>query len=672
MLFLLVISSLEGQVPFVKARDFIPLDDWTFKKGIIYQAEKPDFDALKWEQVNVPHTYSMDAITDVGYYRGNAWYRTNVTLPESMKGERIYIRFEGVGQEAEVFVNGKRIGEHSGGYSAFCFEITNKISYDTENLIAVNVTNEPDFKRIPVDDKLFNHYGGIYRPVQIFSTPAVNIDPAYHASSGVFIEAKEVNIDLARLEIRTHLSAPIQPDKEVTLMYTIKEASGKVVWNENVTMTIIREDVITQAVDLVKPKLWEGLKNPHLYTLEVQVFVGDQEDKVIQTFGIKTYTVHPAKGSFLNGKPYQVNGVALHQEWEECGPALSHFQIEKDMELIEEIGASAIRLSHYQHADLRYQLADQLGILVWSEIPFVHDYSGREGANARQQLTELILQNYNHPSVFVWGLWNEVRAYSSPAEPCVVLTKDLNELAHKLDPKRLTASASDRGLISNMGNITDLQAWNKYFGWYYGEYEDMVTWLDDSRQQYPDIALGLSEYGIGGNIYQQDISRLEKPSGNYFPETEQTKYHELTWKIIQERPYLWCSFVWNMFDFSVAGWNRGGIPNLNHKGLVTYDRSVKKDAFYLYKANWSNEPMVHITEKRNDQRMTDVIDVKVYTNQSKVVLYVNGKKTATKTLSSENNVIIFTGVKLVSGENKLEVKAGRQLSDTTTLRYDHE
>ena len=316
----------------------------------------------------------------------------------------------------------------------------------------------------------------------------------------------------------------------------------------------------------------------------------------------------------------------MHQEWKQVGPALTKEQHITDMDLVDEIGATVLRLAHYQHSDIVYELSDKKGILTWAEIPFVHDYSGREGENAKQQLTELILQNYNHPSIFVWGLWNEVRALNSPDEPCVLLTKELNELAHKLDKTRITTSASDRGMVSNMGNITDLQAWNKYFGWYYGNYKDMGTWLDASHQAYPKRPLAISEYGVGGNIYHQDASKLEKPVGNYFPEMEQSNYHELTWKILKDRPYVWGTFVWNMFDFSVAGWNRGGIPSLNHKGLVTFDRAVKKDAFYFYKANWSEEPVLYIAERRNKERQTNLISVKVYTNLDEVALYVNSKK----------------------------------------------
>lgn len=655
LLILSVTTLCRAQLPYVKAREHINLTNWTFIKGIFNSAQKTSFDIQNCKEVRVPHTYSMDAINEVGYYRGQAWYRTEVQIPESMKGKRIFIRFEGVGQEAKVYVNEKKVGSHVGGYSAFCYEITDALKVDAKNLIAVNVTNEPNFKRIPVDDKLFNHYGGIFRPVQIFSTPRCNITPTFYASSGVFVELKNSTSDEANVEVRTHISNTSDA-KSAKLKYKIFDAEKKLVLDTEKQIDQLNNNAtIAESFKIEKPVLWNGRKNPYLYTIEVELLCGESSDKVQQTFGLRTYKVDADKGFFLNGEPYRIYGVATHQEWKNCGPALLPKNHRRDLELIDEIGATGVRFSHYQHSDIKYQLADSIGLLIWSEIPFVHSYSGREGGCAKQLLTELIYQNYNHPSIFVWGLWNEVRAWKGKDEPCVVLTKELNKLAHKLDATRLTTSASDRGMVSNMGNISDLQSWNKYFGWYYGEYEDMAKWLDDSHKNYPDIELGISEYGVGGNIYQQDVTKLEKPSGNYFPEPVQSVYHEVTWKIIKDRPFLWSTFVWNMFDFSVAGWNRGGISNLNHKGLVSYDRKVKKDAFYFYKANWSDKPVLHIAEMRNNKRTDARTQVKVYTNLPKVTLTLNGKKVGTQKQSGDLNIIVFESINLIPGNNTIEV-----------------
>lgn len=651
------ITSVCAQIPFVKERKHLPVTDWKFTKGVIYNAQAVNFNDENWEAIQVPHTYSMDAINEVGYYRGTAWYRNKITVPASMKGERVFIRFEGVGQEATIYVNGKKIGQHIGGYSAFCFEITKAVKLGEPNIIVAKVSNAPNFQRIPVDDALFNHYGGIYRPVQIFSTPKCNITPVYFASSGVFIELKALKDNMAELEVRTHISN-ISEEKKANLNIKIFDANETIVAKKSVSIQGLSGDsTVVKHFEIKNPILWNARKNPHLYTVKTELVCGNASDKVAQSFGIKTFEVAPEKGSILNGQPYRIYGVAMHQEWKQAGPALSAEHHQKDLALIDEIGATGLRLSHYQHSDITYQLADKIGLMVWTEIPFVHNYSGREGGNATQQLKELIYQNYNHPSIYAWGLWNEVRAWKSKDEPCVKLTEKLNKLAHQLDKTRLTVSASDRGMESNMGNISDLQAWNKYYGWYYGEYADMGKWLDKARKDYPNIELGISEYGIGGNIYQQDVAKLEKPNGNYFPEPEQTKYHEITWRAIKNRPFVWSSYIWNMFDFSVAGWNRGGIKNLNHKGLVTYDRKTKKDAFYFYKANWSELPVLHIAETRNHQRTEVNTSVKVFTNLDKVTLKINGKVIKKQKLESDMHTIVFENIELQKGKNIIEVLA---------------
>ncbi len=661
-LFTLVISILQAQVPLLEDREQVEISDWTFKKGVIYNAQAVAFDNSDWETVTVPHTYSMDAIEEVGYYRGNAWYRAQFNYGKA-PGQRTYIRFEGVGQEAKVYVNGQFVGSHIGGYSAFCFEITDALAEDGNNILAVEVNNTPSYKRIPVNDVLFNHYGGIYRNVSIFNTPSVNIDPTYHATSGVFVKLDSLG-KTAKIDVNTHFSSTVKA-LEADVVYTLKDQKGKVILTQNSEVTFQDEkQTVQEQLEILKPILWNGKKNPYLYTLEVKVKSGRTTDVVNQEFGLRTYEVDAERGFVLNGKSYRSYGVAMHQEWEQTGPVLTKEQHEQDIAMIEELGATALRLSHYQHSDYTYELADKNGLLVWAEIPFVHDYSGREQENAKQQLTELILQNYNHPSIVFWGLWNEVRAYDSPEESCVALTKDLNELAHQLDPDRVTVSASDRGDESNMGNLSDLQAWNKYYGWYYGEYEDMGTWLDQYHQKYPNRPVGISEYGVGGNINQHDVSKLEKPVGNYFPEQEQNTYHEISWKIIQDRLFVFSSYIWNMFDFSVAGWNRGGIKNLNHKGLVTFDRQTKKDAFYFYKANWNKyEATLYIVERRFKERTEKTTPVKIYTNQKRVTLYVNGKKIGVYKNQSDINIITVDNIKLQQGENTIKVVSGKLVDE---------
>lgn len=667
----LILNPCIAQADFLSNRTTMPIEDWTFRKGKINYAEKLSFSDKEWEHVKIPHTFSADAIDSIGYYKGETWYRTFKEIPNTLINERVFIRFEGVGHEAEVFVNEKHVAKHIGGYSAFCYEITHLVKFGEKNLIAVNVSNEPNFKRIPVNEKLFNHYGGIYRLVQLFTTPKSNISPTFYASSGLFFEVKELSKNEAKVEIRSHISNTSNL-KIGSIEFTIKNLLGKIVAfkNEKIQFTDVNQ-MISTSMTIKNPILWNGRQNPYLYTLEAKLITENTTDQIIQKVGFRTYSFDANNGFVLNNRPYRLYGVNMHQEWKQVGPALRKENHFKDMELVDEIGATTLRLAHYQHSDIVYGLADQKGILTWAEIPFVHDYSGRENENAKQQLMELIYQNYNHPSIIVWGLWNEVRAYKSPDESCVLLTKELNDLAHKLDQSRQTVSASDEGMISNMGNITDLQAWNKYFGWYYGNYKDLASWLDTSHKDFPKRPLAISEYGVEANIYHQDATKLEKPVGNYFPEMEQSKYHELTWKIIKDRPYLWGTFVWTMFDMSVNVWNRGGVPHMNQKGLITFDRDVKKDAFYFYKANWSEKPVLYITERRNVIRKNNNIVIKIYTNQKEVNLFINGTKVASQKLLSDIGVMTFDNVLLIEGKNSIEVVSkDKKQKDTIQLIYN--
>lgn len=651
---LLNVNHLSSQVPHIQTRNHLTLSDWTFKKGIYNGAEKSEYNAADWATIKVPHTYSMDAINGLGYYRGQAWYRTMITVPESMKGERLFLRFEGVGHEVEIFINGKKTGKHVGGYSAFCFDVTDALN-EQNNLIALKVSNKPNFRRIPVNDELFNQYGGVYRPVHLFSTPQAHIDPNYYASPGVFVETKKLTAQLAELEVRVHINNT-SANSEAEISYTILDEKGNKVWSKKQELELENKLTVAEQVSIENPRRWNGRKDPHLYTLQVLLKTKTSTDTVTQKFGIRNFAVDPNQGFMLNENNYPLYGVAMHEEWQQVGPALTKEHHQTDLALIDEIGATALRLSHYQHSDISYVLSDEIGLVLWSEIPYVHNWSGREGGNAKQQLNELILQNYNHPSICFWGLWNEVRSWAGKETPAVKLTEGLQKLAKELDPTRLTTSASDKKMDSPMSRISDLQSFNKYYGWYGGAADYLGTWLDETHKAFPDDPLCVSEYGAGGNLLHQDIKKLEKPKGAYFAEQFQTEYHETSWKLLKDRPFVWGSFVWNMFDFSVAGWNRGGTPNLNHKGLITYDRKTKKDAFYFYKANWSADPVLYLAERRHTHRTQREATIKVFTNLPKVTLYVNEKKIATKSLTSDLATIKFSEVILKEGKNKIEVR----------------
>ncbi|GJM64420.1 glycoside hydrolase family 2 protein [Persicobacter diffluens] len=650
------LSAKADSPPFLQNRKQVNLKTWQFKKGDVYGGHWTNLSTNSWEGIEVPHTFNMDAIDGIGYYQGVVWYRKNITNADFVPGERIFIRFEGVGQEAQLYLNGQEVGRHSGSYGAFSFELTNLWQFDGENILSLKVDNSLSFSTIPTSNFLFNAYGGVYRPVALFSTPKDCVSPLYFGASGVFVEAKQVSQKAAQLEIRSHLLLS-DHQNPLTLSIKILDPKGQVVAAKNQQIQASAgEKMQAMNFEIAQPELWHGKQNPALYKAEVELISGNSRDRVLQPFGIRHIEVDANKGLLLNGEPYRVNGVCRHQEWEQNANALTNAQHETDVELINEMGATGLRLAHYQQADYVYQLADESGLIVWAEIPFVHTWTGREHDNAQQQLKELILQNYNHPSICFWGLWNEVRANGDPNAPCVELTQALNALAHSLDPSRPTTSASDREVTAPMSRITDLQGWNKYYGWYYTEYEELGQWLEETHRQYPDLKISVSEYGAGGNIAQQDLTKLEKPVGRYFPEQEQTICHELSWAAIRDKDYVWGSFVWNMFDFGVNDWYRGGKDHRNHKGLVTFDRKEKKDAFYFYKANWSTEPVLHLVEKRNNWRSDAITTIKVYSNFSeKVTLYLNGKAFA-KGSPDDLQRLEWKNVPLQEGENHILVK----------------
>lgn len=641
----------DGQ-SFLQDRDPVLLDGpWMFYQGLLNPPPIGELDEYGWQKVAVPHSYNaVDAQTSRNYYKGPAWYRYELEVPDNYKGKRIFLRFEGVNSVARVFVNGHHAGNHKGGYSAFVLEITDFAVPGGKNLLVVKVNNELVKDVIPTNDKLFNVYGGIYRPVTLFATSEDCIDPLYSASPGMFIRQKSVTPEHAALEITTRVSKTSSAG--LSLKYSIVNAHGDLVATKKVPVDEAID--VNTGLDIEHPVLWNGKKNPYLYQAKAELMKGEEVlDVVTQPLGIRSFKVDPGKGFFLNDAPYKVRGVNRHQEWQGLGNALEFKHHKADMQLIDEMGASAVRLCHYQQADDVYSLADTMGMIVWAEIPYVASWTGFEQENAKQQLRELILQNYNHPSVIFWGLWNEVRT-GKVTDPPVLLVRELNEIAQELDPDRYTVSASDKEYTTVMNWESELQAWNKYFGWYYGEPEDLKPWLDGAHKELPDSGLGISEYGIGGNIFQQDSSKLEKPVGRYFPEPVQAEYHETTWQQLDQSEYLWGTFIWCMYDFSVAGWNRGGIPYLNHKGMITADRTTKKDVFYFYKANWSEQPVVHIAGKRRNSQPSTDYQLKVYTNQSMLEVYVNGQKEFT-VRPSEYGIVRIDDVKLNRGQNFISV-----------------
>ncbi len=645
--------------------------DWQFMKT---EFEKDfDSDEHEWNDVSIPHTWNdKDAQTGEGFYRGTAWYRKSFNIEKDLDGKRVYLRFEGVGNFADLYVNGTFIGTHKGSYAAFCFEITHAVRFGDKNQVYVRANNEARPDMIPPNQFLFTIFGGIYRPVSLIITDKLNITPTDYAGPGIYIRQEKVDRKSAAIHVKTKMENKYGIDKKVVVRTTITDRSGKKVAGNksDVTVPPLGLTEVNQDLMVKKPRLWHGRKDPYLYTVVTEVVLdGKAIDRVEQPLGIRYFHIDKDNGFYLNGEPYRLYGVCRHQEWEDYGNALSNEQHKTDFELIHEIGARSVRLAHYQQAEYVYSLCDSLGLVVWAEIPFVNDWMGEESENVKQQLIELIRQNYNHPSIVIWGLHNEIHNDKDNLYP-TYLTRTLNNMAKSEDPDRYTVSVSNIWwlLYDPIHYNADLQGFNQYTGWYGGKPPEIEKWINNFRKKFPDTPVCISEYGAGGNVDHQreDLTNPPDPGGKFFPETYQTYYHEVKWAVFKKYDFLWATYLWNMFDFTCPLWERGGTKGRNHKGLITYDRKLKKDAFFWYKANWSDEPLLYITGRRFDKRNSEKTKVTVYCNVGIPVLEVNGQVIEGRTQGGTDVHFIWENVTLKKGENKIKahvIHDGKRLED---------
>lgn len=647
------------------ARQVININsDWQFKKD----ANRRDaaLTDLKWKNVAIPHTWNdQDIQAGKGFYAGDASYQKELFAAADWKGKRIFIRFEGVGSVARLYVNDRYIGEHKGSYSAFVFDISYALKYGEKNKIEVKVNNEEREDVIPINNRLFPIYGGIYRPVALIITNSVNIAVTDLASPGVYITQQDVSAKSAALKVKVKLENKSEAAAaKLTLSTSIYDAAGKMVKQaaEKIMVSRQGEQLFNQQLTLSDPHLWNGIKDPYLYKLVVRLV--DENgiiDEVTQPLGLRKFEMKPGKGFYLNDQPYRLLGVCRHQDKQDEGNALSNAQHAADLEDIKEMGTTSIRFAHYQQSEYLYSKCDSMGFVIWAEIPFVNAVSTKEAGNAQSQLRELIRQNYNHPSIYVWGLHNEVYG-KTPDDYTAVLTRDLDDISKTEDPDRYTVSVSGYGEMDRPTNLNaDIQGMNRYYGWYEGKIGDLEQWVSGLEQKFPDYRMVLSEYGTEANISQQEeVSReTGNPSGQIWPEAYQQKFHEIQWGIIDKHPYIAASYVWNMFDFAVPPANGGNVPARNMKGLVTFDRKVKKDAFYWYKANWNPEPMVYITGRRFIKRTNPKTTVTVYSNTGIPTLMVNGKKITGVKKGTTSVHYIFENVRLQKGKNKVEAIASK-------------
>lgn len=641
----------------LSGRDTINLNsNWNF--AFAYEVKKN-----VWDRVELPHTWNnVDAHYKLDYYRGQATYMKEQFFPKDWEGKRLFLRFNGVNEVADVFINERWIGEHRGGYTAFVFDISEEINYGEINTIRVRVSNALHLDVMPlVGDFIF--YGGIYRDVNLIVTEKACISPLQYASSGVYLTQTGVSKKEAKVGAKIFINQKSKQANQYSVLIEVKDKNRLITSaSQEFSLEGDSEIGIHLPLEINTPRLWNGVKDPFMY--QVYVSLKDQQGKVIdrvqQPLGLRYFHVDRDKGFFLNGTHLQLKGVCRHQDWSEYGNALHPKHHEQDVSMMKEIGANAVRLSHYPQDQLMYDLLDKEGLIVWSEIPFVGPGGYRDKgfvnkptflANGKQQLTEMIHQQYNHPSIAFWGIFNELNMIGDNPQAYL---EELNDLLYDLDSTRLTVSASN--IDGSINGITDLIGWNKYYGWYEGEPSDIGKWADNTHKNNPDYKICVSEYGAGGSIYHHQAELSKSAAGDYWhPEEWQTYYHMENWKAIDARPFIWGSFIWNLFDFGASHRTEGDRPARNDKGLVTFDRRVKKDAFWFYKANWNkDEPVLYIANRRFDRRTENSTSITVFSNYNNVELLVNGKSHGTVS-GDDYATFVWDNIELKNGKNHIKV-----------------
>ena len=611
---------------------------WAFSKDF---SEIPSQINAKWNFVNLPHTWNAIDGQDGGndYYRGICCYAKELTKEELPDADRYYLELRGANSSADVFVNGTKLAHHDGGYSTWRVDITDSLT--DNNIIAITVDNSENDRVYPQMAD-FTFYGGLYRDVNIIAVSESHFDLDYFGGPGIKVTPEIKGAD-AKAEIEVYLTNPKDGQQ---LVYSILDKDGN-----KVSEVFCGAEETSVSIDINNVHLWDGRKDPYLYTAEVKLVEdGKVLDNVSTRFGCRTFKIDAERGFILNGREYPLRGVSRHQDRWGFGNALLPEHHEEDIELIYEMGATTIRLAHYQHDQYFYDLCDEKGLVIWAEIPYIskHMPNGRE--NTISQMKELVTQNYNHPCIVVWGLSNEITMNGSD-EDLIENHKLLNDLVHEMDKTRLTTMAcvSMCDMNDPYVQIPDVVSYNHYFGWYGGDTSMNGPWFDSFHAKFPDIPVGISEYGCEAlNWHTSD------PEQGDYTEEYQAYYHEELIKQLYSRPYIWATHVWNMFDFGADARNEGGENGQNHKGLVTFDRKYKKDSFYAYKAWLSDDPFVHICGKRYVDRVEDVTKVTVYSNLPEVELFANGVSLGKK--KSAEHFFYFEVPN--SGETNLSAVAG--------------
>jgi beta-galactosidase len=668
----------------------------------------PGFDDSRWAALDIPHTWNR--IGNEGSERsplsnsvqGIGWYRLRFKTPAASAAKRYFLQFDGVGAVADVWLNGHYLGKHAGAFSRFRFDASRAIRASGENLLVVKADNsrpQPGSSTenvIPLSGDFFI-FGGIYRGVNLIVTDPVHADLLDYGGPGLYARVVAATRESATVRASATLINDGQKSQAVTVETRIEGDAGAIVASEihQLSASPGRPLRLDTRLHIDRPHLWRGMQDPYLYRLVMTVrsMQGRDLDQVIQPLGLRELRFDAGQGFFLNGEHLFLKGASMHQDRPLKGWAISKSDQAQDFDLLREMGANAVRLAHYQHDQYSYDLADALGLVVWAEIPLVNKVSfdgspasAKLAANARQQLIELIRQNYNHPSIAVWSIANEVdltATLTRGASKAAALLESLDRLARQEDPTRFTTLADcceiavappgPAGIAAvaardALAGIADTIGYNRYFGWYTGRFEDFGAMLDEAHARHPALPMAVSEYGAGAALSQHTDDPAGgpiNPHGRPHPEEYQSWYHEVSWDALRARPYLWAAFIWNMFDFSSDSRQEGDLTDINEKGLVSYDRQTRKDAFYFYRANWSSLPTLHLTGRRYRDRAYGVVDVKAYSNAAQARLWLNDLDQGMKACAG--GICLWHSVHLQPGANELRATAdinGTALTDS--------
>lgn len=642
---------------------------WLFARGDHPGAAEPSLDDAGWTRVTLPHTFNAGESGEGDYYRGPAWYRHAFEIATISPGRRLFVQFDGAALVADVYLNGSSICRHEGGHAAFRCDLTAKLQ-SGRNLLAVRVDNSPSRTVSPLGGD-FTVFGGLYRPVLLIEADSLHFDLLDYGGPGLYARPIEIGEGAATVSVEAKVANDATRARSAPVMVRILDAAGSEVARSSTSIEVPAQEVRTArlTLDIAAPRRWDGVHDPYLY--RVYARIGERGDEVAVPLGIRTFRFDAEHGFQLNGRAYPLRGVNLmHSARPGKGTAVTAEEIAEDFAIVREMGATGIRLVHFQHSQAAYEEADRLGLPVWTEIGINSEVEDtlEFRANAARQLRELIAQNYNHPSVVLWGLGNEVYADDPKVERVL---QGLHDIAKQADPGRPTAYAHCCQADDHpKALVSDVIGFNRYFGWYPDQSGSIGEWAERFHGAHPKRPFAVSEYGAGASVlHQQDPPDPVVPLSGWHPEQFQSLYHEKNWLELKDKPYLWGTFVWVAFDIASAGRHEGDRRGINDKGLVTYDRRVRKDAWYWYQAWWSERPMLHITSRRFIERHEPAATVKVYTNAPAATLFLNGEEMGT--LPAVNRVAAWP-ITLREGANEVEVRAsadGETLSDKVIWTY---